>query len=230
MKNNTSRLVLIAALIAGAAPLFTSCASEMAMRAALSDRDAELRRLRDERVQLKERIQLLLREQEGLEITMRDASFQTPEVIEVIEVIDDGPMFPELSELGIGVGQRDGHVVITLPSAITFQSGKAELTQEGKRGLGAVASRLRGGYGGSSYHIEGHTDSDPIRKSKFASNRDLSLSRAMAVLDHLVGECQILDDDCVVAGYGQYVPLAPNSSEANKAKNRRVEIVVHARK
>lgn len=226
MKNNTSRLALIAALIAGTAPLITSCASQSAMRAALNDRDAELRQLRDERVQLKERIQLLLREKEGMEIALLDASFQAAEAAEVQAVM---PMFPELEELGIGVSQRDGHVVITLPSAITFQSGRADLSQTGRRGLAAVAVRLRNEFGGAAFYVEGHTDSDPIRKSKFASNRALSLSRAMAVLDYLVGECQILDDDCVVVGHGQYAPLAPNNGDSNKAMNRRVEIVVYAR-
>lgn len=225
MKNNTSRLALIAALIAGTAPLFTSCASQSAMRAALNDRDSELRQLRDERVQLKERIQLLLREKEGMDIALREASFQVPDAAEAQGA---APLFPELEELGISVGRRDGHVVITLPSAITFQSGKANLSQTGRRGLSAVAMRLRSEFGGSTYYVEGHTDSDPIRKSKFASNRALSLSRAMAVLDYIVSECQILDDDCIVVGHGQYEPLAPNDGEGNKAKNRRVEIVVHA--
>ena len=51
----------------------------------------------------------------------------------------------------------------------------------------------------------------------------------MAVLDYFVGECQILDDDCVVVGYGPYAPLASNDSDTGKAKNRRVEIVVQGR-
>ena len=55
----------------------------------------------------------------------------------------------------------------------------------------------------------------------------LSVARAMAVLHYLVESCGIPDDQCVVAGHGQYSPVAENSDNAGKARNRRVEIVVH---
>jgi chemotaxis protein MotB len=49
----------------------------------------------------------------------------------------------------------------------------------------------------------------------------------MAVLHFLVEECGVPDDQCVVAGHGQYEPIAANDSKSSKARNRRVEIVVH---
>ena len=53
------------------------------------------------------------------------------------------------------------------------------------------------------------------------------MGRAMAVLHYLVENCGLSDDTCVVAGHGEYMPLAPNEDDASKARNRRVEIVVH---
>ena len=135
--------------------------------------------------------------------------------------------YPELDDLGIDYGMRDGNMVISIPSSISFASGQATLSKDGQKALKKVASTLKKDYGDARYRIEGHTDTDPIKKSKFTSNRDLSIARAMAVLTYLVEECEIQDDQCIVAGHGQYDPVAGNKSDPEKAKNRRVEIVVH---
>jgi chemotaxis protein MotB len=135
--------------------------------------------------------------------------------------------FPDLDSMGISYGMRDGNMVISIPSAITFPSGQAALSKEGQKAIRNVASTLKKTYPGAKYGIEGHTDTDPIKKSKFPSNRDLSIARAMAVLTYLVEECGLPDDQCIVAGHGQYDPVVANKSESDKAKNRRVEIVVH---
>ena len=117
-------------------------------------------------------------------------------------------------------------MVISIPTEITFPSGKATLSDNGMTALTAVARTLIDEYPSAQYWIEGHTDNDPIKKSKFATNRDLSLARAMAVLHYLVGETGVPDGQCVVAGWGEYRPLVPNDSKENKSTNRRVEIVV----
>ncbi len=69
--------------------------------------------------------------------------------------------------------------------------------------------------------INGHTDSD----GKDEYNVRLSLKRAAAVKDYLVGHFQISPDRLKVAGYGESMPLKPNTTKANKQLNRRVEIV-----
>src|SRR5690349_4558271 len=131
---------------------------------------------------------------------------------------------PELDAAGISYGVRDGNVFISIPSSITFASGQATLSKEGQGALKKVAGLLKKEHAGAKYSIEGHTDDDPIKKSKFETNRELSYARAMAVLAYLVSDCGIRDDDCVVVAHGQYEPLV---AKGDKAKNRRVEIVVH---
>src|SRR5262249_13953465 len=135
--------------------------------------------------------------------------------------------YPALDAAGVEYGQRGGNFYVSLPDAITFSSGRADLTKKGKEALKAVAATLAKDYGNSKYWIEGHTDNEPIKKSKWESNRQLSVERAMAVLKFLVEDCAVPDDDCVVAGHGEYDPVAPNDSKEGKSKNRRVEIVVH---
>jgi chemotaxis protein MotB len=199
-----------------------SCVSSRGHQQAMDQKDAELRGLREERASLKAQIQ---RQKSELDSARGEAAEASARLAE--PAAPETTKFPELDSMGISYGMRDGNMVISIPSSITFASGQATLSKDGQKALKEVASTLKKQYAGAKYEIEGHTDADPIKKSKFASNRELSIARAMAVLTYLVEECSIKDDQCVVAGFGQYEPLAPNDNDKDKAKNRRVEIVVH---
>lgn len=69
--------------------------------------------------------------------------------------------------------------------------------------------------------IEGHTDSD----GDFYRNQSLSVRRALAVRQYLI-DAGAGDGQLMVVGYGQERPLAPNDTDANKSRNRRIEIVI----
>ena len=218
-KRGRGMFTLLLALL----PFAAGCAANTQMKAALDERESENRQLREERVGLKNDLRDLQYQKESLETSLAEAHarlLQEPER-------QSGQSMPDLDAVGVGYGMRDGNMVLTIPTEITFAPGKAELSSGGKKALAAVARELKRQYPDSEYWIEGHTDSDPIVKSKFPTNRDLSLARAMAVLHHLVEDGTIADGRCVVAGWGEYRPVAGNDSKANKAKNRRVEIVVH---
>jgi flagellar motor protein MotB len=222
-----TRAALLLTLVA--APALTSCVSETQMRLAVEERDREIATLRSDNVELRERADLLTYENEDLRAQLNEA--KTMPINQEPASFTDEPLvpFPELEEQGITVSRRAGDTVISVPAEITFGSGKATLSTDGRSALASVASRLKNDFPPASrFYIEGHTDSDPIKKSSFASNRDLSIARAMAVLQYLVTEGRIPDRRFVVAGYGQYSPIAPNEGE-QKAKNRRVEIVVKER-
>ncbi len=205
------------------APMFASCAAQQ-YKAVADEREQENRALREERSRIKGEIRDLSAEKASLETQLAEANarlLQQPEPAA-------GQSYAELDQLGVGYGMRDGRMVISIPTEISFPSGRAELSADGKRALKSVAKTLKQDYpvGRFEYWIEGHTDSDPIQKSKFGSNRELSLARAMAVLRCLVDEADIPDNACVVSGWGPHRPVAANDSRSNKAKNRRVEIVV----
>ena len=150
------------------------------------------------------------------------------EASQKLQDVPDPGQYPDLDDAGLDWGMRGGNFVISVPAEITFASGKAELTSQGKEALAVAARTLQADFSDGVYWIEGHTDSDPIRKSKWNSNRELSVFRALAVLHYLVEDAGIPDDQCVVAGHGEYLPMTENDSDAGKARNRRVEIVVHA--
>ncbi len=205
-----------------ALPLVASCQTGSQYQSVLNEREAENRALREERTALKNQMRDLRYQKESLETALAEANARLLEE----PVPAPARTFPELDELGIGYGTRDGRMVISIPSKITFGSGKASLSEGGKDALTVVARTLLDEYPSREYWIEGHTDNDPIKKSKFSTNRDLSLARAMAVLHYLVEATGVPDGQCVVAGWGEYRPLSANDSPEGKARNRRVEIVV----
>lgn len=221
---NCRRLVLAGVLLL---PFLASCVSQRGYQQAIDQKDAEIRDLREERAKLKSQIQGLKSSLDTAQTDIQNAGATTGARSGEPEL---DKKFPELDSLGIGYGMRDGNMVISIPSSITFPSGQSTLSKEGQKALDKVAATLKKQYPSARYSIEGHTDSDPIKKSKFTSNRDLSVQRALAVLTFLVEECSIKDDQCIVAGHGQYDPIAPNDNKDDKTRNRRVEIVVHRQK
>ena len=199
-------------------PLTAGCVSQTKIQ----DYQNELRSLREERTQLKKENRGLRTQLEEAQSRLIEASSRPME-----EAAPAAKDYAELEALGIDYGTRDGNFMISLPAEITFPSGSATLSKQGQQALSVVASTLAKDYPGATYWIEGHTDNDPIRKSKWESNRQLSVYRAMAVHAYLVEEAGFSDDQFVVAGHGEYLPIVANDSPAGKARNRRVEIVVH---
>jgi flagellar motor protein MotB len=121
----------------------------------------------------------------------------------------------------------DGSAVrIRVTNTSLFDPGKATLKPGAKKVLDQVASSVRRSYPNQLIGIEGHTDSDPIKKSGWKDNHDLSYQRAKAVYDYLSSGGGIPASQLYVAAYGPNHPVASNSSSVGKAQNRRVEFVV----
>ncbi len=128
----------------------------------------------------------------------------------------------------VSVDAQAGTVTVTLPNAILFSSGKAALKSATQSELDHIAGVLTSKYTGMQYEVVGHTDSDPIKKSAWADNWELSAQRSLAVLRYLVKR-GVPAEQVRAAGRGASIPVAPNTSSSGKAQNRRVEIVVHMR-
>jgi chemotaxis protein MotB len=123
----------------------------------------------------------------------------------------------------VAVSWRNGMVSIGINNKVTFTPGSTRISPEGESILKRVAGVLKSRYQDKKIYVEGHTDTDPIQKTKdrFRSNRHLSAERADAVASYLVQSGGLRDDRIVIVGYG---PNDPASSA--KSENRRVEIVV----
>ncbi len=128
----------------------------------------------------------------------------------------------------VDVDAAAGTITVTLPNAILFASGKAVLKKATISELDQICSVIKQRYPGRQIDVVGHTDNDPIKKSKWKDNWELSAQRALTVTRYLAKGC-LPGNEVRAVGAGEARPVAPNSSTANKAKNRRVEIVVHMR-
>lgn len=133
----------------------------------------------------------------------------------------------DLSGLGenIDVVITEGNVSFRISSEILFGSGQAEVSQAGFDELQKLVpilldSELR-------VTVTGHTDPVPIRTERFPSNWELSSARAGSVVRYL--EARGIDPARLRAiGYASSEPIADNSTEAGRALNRRVELILEA--
>ena len=119
---------------------------------------------------------------------------------------------------------ENGADQILISSDITFRPGQATLTSGAEKTLAEVARVLKE-RPFKRIVIEGHTDSDPIRKSGWASNKALSLERARMVQGAL-SRSGIPNSAIEVQGRGSDDPIVANTTAAGKAQNRRVVITV----
>ncbi|MFA5779904.1 MAG: flagellar motor protein MotB [Elusimicrobiota bacterium] len=109
-----------------------------------------------------------------------------------------------------------------------FVSGSAELLPAMKMYIDKIADALVKGVAIKNIVliIEGHTDNIPIATSQFASNWELSTARATTVVKYLIQKHSIPPEKIAAIGYGEHKPIAPNDTDVNKAKNRRVVFLI----
>jgi outer membrane protein OmpA-like peptidoglycan-associated protein len=116
-------------------------------------------------------------------------------------------------------------ITIALDASVLFDTGKSAIKPEAKQTLHEAAERIRK-FPGAGIAITGHTDN----VGSDASNQVLSEQRANAVKDHLVNVEGIAADALTTKGYGSTQPVADNGTEAGRALNRRVDVVIDPRK
>lgn len=118
-------------------------------------------------------------------------------------------------------------IVLTLAGTMLFDSGRATLKKRARSMLKQLAETIKSKYPDKYLRIEGHTDSTPIRYSKWKTNMKLSIARAEAVYNYLVKNCGLQPNRMYTAGFGSKQPLVwPEKTRADRARNRRVDIVI----
>lgn len=115
-------------------------------------------------------------------------------------------------------------VYIYVHESILFEPGQASITAIGRQTLNALTELLN--RSNNDILIEGFTDDVPIRNSQFPTNWELSGARAMAVVRYYAENQNINPQRLSGRGYGEYHPVVPNDSDANRSLNRRVNIVL----
>jgi len=179
------------------------------LRQKVSDLESENARLKQEKAEL-----------------MKAKEEKVKEVSSTYEQLME-KMKSEISQGQVTISELKGKLTVNMEAAILFDSGKADVKQDGLAILLKLVPTLQG-VSDKAIRIEGHTDNVPIKSSQFPSNWELSAARAINVTKYL--QQQGIDPaNLSAAAFAEYKPVADNSTKEGKAKNRRIEITLVAK-
>jgi chemotaxis protein MotB len=116
-------------------------------------------------------------------------------------------------------------VFISISDKLLFQKGSYNVTDKAYTVLEKIAKVIKG-QPEMEVMIEGHTDATPIKRNLIQDNWDLSALRATSITRILQYKYGVKPQRLIAAGRSQYIPLAPNDTKENKAKNRRTKIII----
>ncbi|MGE0871161.1 MAG: OmpA family protein [Kofleriaceae bacterium] len=175
-------------------------------------KEAELGKVRGEKAATEQELAELRRQKEAAE--KRIAAYKA---------LQD--KFRALVDTGkLQVVFRNGQMTLKLPSGILFPSGSADLSKGGQTALSDVVAVLMQ-FQDRRFVVAGHTDTQPIKTAAFKNNWYLSTARANSVVQHMIKQ-GFPPKNLAAAGYGEFDPVKPNDTEANREQNRRIEIIL----
>ncbi len=154
-----------------------------------------------------------------------EVTMATP-IEEVMLALQD-ELSEEINQGLVDVIESAGQLLVRFEEKAAFPSGSADLNTEFLPILRRIAWVI--GRKDSHLRITGHTDDVPIRTERFRSNWDLSTARAVSVVHFFEATGFIEPERMVAQGHAETLPLAPNDTPENRARNRRVDVIVTER-
>lgn len=130
----------------------------------------------------------------------------------------------EFTDKGLDVYSKDGVIYVDMQDKLLYKSGSAKLSGDGKQALANLASVLNE-FPKLKVIVVGNTDTTHVKG--VADNWSLSTERANGVVRVLSKEHNIDPARLTAAGKGKFNPIADNSTEEGRSKNRRTEIVLN---
>lgn len=124
----------------------------------------------------------------------------------------------------IKVIEEESRIILRMDSIILFDSGSAEMKSTAipiVEKMGQILKTLD-----TEILVQGHADDRPIHTALYPSNWELSTKRATNVVRFFVEECEMKEEHLTAAGNAEFKPIAPNDTEYNRQKNRRIDIVI----
>lgn len=137
-------------------------------------------------------------------------------------------MNADLASKDVTISNLQGRLTVTILDKVMFDSGEAILKPDGQAVMRKVAAFLAE-HADLQIQVVGHTDNMPIRldaRSRFASNWELSTARALAAVHFLTEQAGVDPRRVGAVGYGEYRPIADNTTAEGRAGNRRIEIAI----
>jgi chemotaxis protein MotB len=136
----------------------------------------------------------------------------------------ENEMRADLESKDVTISKLQGKLTVNILDRVLFDSGEAILKPAGEGVLLKIASLLAA-HPNLKIHVIGHTDNVPIR-GRFASNWELSTARALAAVHFLTEKAGVDPRRVGAVGYGEYRPIADNSTAEGRAKNRRIAVTI----
>jgi chemotaxis protein MotB len=186
--------------------------------------------LSNEKSQLASESSRLASEKERLARDLRDTQKAREEKVQEVSSTYEQlleKMKGEIAKGQVTISELKGKLTVNLVEAILFDSGKADVKPGGLVVLGKVVEILKSVHD-KAIRIEGHTDNVKIDRTlaqRYPTNWELSAARAINVARYLQKQA-IEADSLSAAAFGEFKPVADNSTAMGRAKNRRIEIVL----
>ena len=160
--------------------------------------------------------------------TDADKSEREREIEEIIELNEisgkiEKQFYKEISNENISVKSNDDWIEVEIKSSLLFRSGVASLNPDAIPIIADLA-QIIAEYN-NPVQVEGFTDNIPINNEQFSSNWELSSSRAVAVLEVLINN-GMEPESLAAIGYGEFQPIADNSTAEGRKENRRVALII----
>jgi chemotaxis protein MotB len=193
-------------------------AEKSALQVQADDLTTQNAKLKEEGDRLKQDVDKLMADQETLkaQASQKEASYN--------QLV--GQLSSEVSQGQLQVKQYKDMLSVDIAEKIFFDSGKAKLKKDGEAVLLKVGEALAK-FQDKVIRVVGHTDNVPLSQgSPFASNWELSVSRATSVVRFLQDKAKLVPERLVASGRGEYQPVAPNDTPEGRQKNRRIEIML----
>jgi len=208
-------MVLLGAVVA------TGCADPKKKQ--LATIEEANRNLTDEVNQCRTDLDAAMRDRDNCEQRLASALRDASDLRARLASMPISQPMPEPREAAPGWTPVPGGAMIAIQGSVLFAPGKAVLRQEAQRTLDGIVSALQGEYAGKDVYVFGHTDDQPIKKSGWKDNWELSTERSLSVVRYL-REHGVTPMRLVASGCGEHRPRGPNTSQSNRTANRRVEI------
>jgi len=134
-------------------------------------------------------------------------------------------MRSDLESKDVTISNLQGKLTVNILDRVMFDSGEAVVRPDGESVLRKIAQILAG-HPELKIHVIGHTDNVPIHTTRIASNWELSAARALAAVHFLTEKAGVDPRRVGAIGYGEYRPIADNSTPEGRARNRRIAITI----
>jgi chemotaxis protein MotB len=131
---------------------------------------------------------------------------------------------PQIGRHTVSVTPTKEGIVVSLREVGFFDSGSTSLRPEAEPTLAEFVKVI--GPRRVRVRIEGHTDNVPIHSARFASNWELSTSRATEIIKLLITRYEVAPLRLSASGYSEFYPVASNATPEGRAMNRRIDMVI----